>query len=379
MLAKWLTKLAPVHVARTREEYDAIYRFRYEVYWEEFGRQLGNPDHERRMLFDDHDEQDFSTILYTGTLDNISGTVRLRHWAPGAVPEYELRELSMDVIPDVGERHTAEIGRFMIRKSLRGGKLILASFARESYDLLCGEKGSELAFCYCAPGLVPFYRKLGARPFGGRLVQTPDGMMMPLVAVISDHDYYKSVGSPLAPMVKRHFGSGKRPPVDVEPYRHLFENEGIESDAEKMWGELQDAVVGEEEEATSFLQAIPEPLLRRLADRGFIMQVDSGMLVTRQDYAEEEMYLILDGTFEAVDASGQRLAVMEKGELFGELAFFVPGSKRTASVKATTEGRVLVLRGKTLRKLIDSDPAAAAQLLLKIGAVMAGRLASGTG
>ncbi len=378
MLTQWLTRLEPIHVATTREELDAVYRFRYTVYYEEYGRQIGNPDHERRMVTDPHDEADFSTILYSGTPDDVTGTVRLRHWTPGEVPEHELHELSMDLIPDVSERHTAEIGRFMIRKSLRGN-LLLAAFARRTYDLLCGEKGSELAFCYCAPGLVHYYRKLGARPFGGRLVPTPDGMMVPLVSVLSDHDYYRRSGSPLAPMVRRHFGRGKRPAVDLEPYRHLFENESaaIELDAEKIWGELQQAVT-EESEAAPFLQSLPEPLVKRLTEKGFILQVAAGTLITREGYGEEEMYLILDGLFEAVHGD-RRLALMGRGELFGEIAFFVPGHRRTASVNAVTAGRVLALRGRTVRQLIEAEPALAAQLLLQIGRVMAERLIAGMG
>ena len=377
MLTQWLTKLEPIHVARTTEELEAVYRFRFTIYHEEFGRQLGNVDHERKWVSDPEDVKTYTTILYSGSLDDMTGTVRLRHWKPGEVPEYDAREMSMDLIPDLAERHTAEIGRFMIRKSRRG-RLLLASFARAAYDLLCGEKQTELTFCYCAPGLVHYYRKLGARPFGGRLVHTPDGMMVPLVSVVSDHGYFKRNGSPLAPLVRRHFGRGKRDPIPLEPYRELFASDAgaLEVDAEKIWDELQDAVAVEEDFAPIF-QSLPEPIVRRLTDKGFIIKVDKGALVTREDHAEEEMYLILDGEFEVVH-SNRRLLSLGKGELFGELAFFIPSHRRTASVKAVTGGRVLAVRARTLRKLIESDPATAAQLLMRIGTVMAERLAAAT-
>ncbi len=377
MLTQWLTKLEPIHVAGTDEELEAVYRFRYTIYHEEYGRQLGNVDVERRWVSDPEDVASYTTILYAGSVDDMTGTVRLRHWKPGEIPEYDMREMSMDMIPDLGERYTAEIGRFMIRKSLRG-RLLLASFARAAYDLLCGEQQTELSFCYCAPGLVHYYRKLGARPFGGRLVHTPDGMMVPLVSVVSDYDYFKRNGSPLAPLVKRHFGRGKRDPIPLAPYQHLFESDqgALEVDAEKIWGELQDAV-GVEADFAPIFQSLPEPIVRQLTDKGFIIHIDEGALVTRKDHAEEEMYLILDGEFEVRDGE-KRLAVMGKGELFGELAFFIPSHRRTASVKATTEGRVLAVRARTLRKLIESDPSTAAELLLRIGRVMAERLAAMT-
>ncbi len=41
MLKSLLSRLQPVHQAVTREEREAVYRFRYRVYVEEFGRELG--------------------------------------------------------------------------------------------------------------------------------------------------------------------------------------------------------------------------------------------------------------------------------------------------------------------------------------------------
>ena len=40
MFKKWLTKLEPVHIARTREEREAVYRLRYQIYYKEYGREL---------------------------------------------------------------------------------------------------------------------------------------------------------------------------------------------------------------------------------------------------------------------------------------------------------------------------------------------------
>ena len=140
---------------------------------------------------------------------------------------------------------------------------------------------------------------------------------------------------------------------------------------------MQNAFVEPEPEESLFLHSLPESVISLLTKKGFIIQVTAGTLVTREDFGEEEMYLVLDGEFEAIRGE-RRLRLMGKGELFGEIAFFVPGHRRTASVRAVTDGRLLAVRARTLRQLIDSDPATAAQLLVRIGAVMAGRLVSGS-
>ncbi len=48
------------------------------------------------------------------------------------------------------------------------------------------------------------------------------------------------------------------------------------------------------------------------------------------------MYVILDGAFEVEAGGGRRLALLEKGDLFGEVAFFTEAGERTASVRAVT-------------------------------------------
>ncbi len=376
MFRKWLTKLEPVHIARTREEREAVYRFRYEVYYKEYGRELGAPDHDRQWVTDEDDEKDFSTILYTGTTEAVTGTVRLRHWAPGRVPQYEIDEVSMDVFPDIAERYTGEIGRFMIRRTMRG-KLLLAAIMQTAYELFCGEYDTDLVFLYCSPGLVHHYRKLGCRTFGGRIVRAPDGIMIPLVNILSDLDYHRQAGSLVTPLVRRYFGPGKRPPLDLAPYRHILESDSapIELDTEKIWREMQEALTDQEEASGSFLDSLPEDLVHRLTEKGFVLRVPEGTLMTRSGFGEQEMYLVLDGLFEVTDGDRQ-LAVMERGDLFGELAFFLPDHRRTADVRALTDGRVLVLRGKTLQGLIENDSKTASRLLLSIGSVMAQRLAA---
>ena len=33
MLEHWLSKLEPIHIVETREEREAVYRFRYDIYY----------------------------------------------------------------------------------------------------------------------------------------------------------------------------------------------------------------------------------------------------------------------------------------------------------------------------------------------------------
>jgi len=374
MFTRWLTKFETVHKATTQEEREAIYRFRYTVYVEELNRSIGGVDHERRWVHDDDDDAPYTTLLYTGTPQEVTGTVRLRHWEPGQVPGYDFKQLSMHVFPDIQERHVAELGRFMIRPNLRG-KLILPAITHAAYEFLVGERHSELLFCYCSPGLVPLYRKLGARPYGGAMIPTPDGMHVPLVAISSDDEYFRRQGSPVAPLIRRYYGPGKRPPLELSRYSEVLSADvaPIEVEPARVWEEVQEEFLAAGQ-SPSFLEGLSDRAIKQLTSKGFIVEVPEGTLVTHEGFGEKEMFVILEGTFEAL-AQDRRLAVMGKGEVVGEVAFFRESGRRSASVRAITAGRVLALRRRFLDELMKDEPAVASKLLFNLARIMSERLA----
>ena len=75
-----------------------------------------------------------------------------------------------------------------------------------------------------------------------------------------------------------------------------------------------------------------------------------------------------------MESAGRRIALLEKGDLFGEIAFFGASGERTANVRALTDCRLLVLRRKFLEELARSDPEAAYQIVLSVSRIMAERL-----
>lgn len=336
-------RMPEVHVATTREEREAIYRFRYEVYVREFGRRLGEPDHERRWVRDQDDESAHTTILYTGTPQNITACVRLRHWPAGQVPAADVKTLSLDRIPRADRRSLAEIERLMVHPDVRG-KLLVAALVKRSYEILVGEHGSEMVFCYCSPGLMHFYRRIAMRPYGGRLVNAPDGLMIPMVSVTSDTDYYRQVGSYLTPMVDLYYGQNGLPPVDLEPLRDVFANTGITWEKDAVLDAVRPAL---EDDRSEFLGNLTDGEYEDLVGHGLVIEVEEGTLVTRRGFRELELYVVLEGEFATDD--GRRLGV---GDHFGEESLLHEAGRRAHTVRARTAGKLLVLRGVCLQRVL---------------------------
>jgi hypothetical protein len=365
--------LEPVYVAETEAEREAVFSFRYSVYATELGRKLGNADHGRRVLHDDEDDKPYTTLLYTSDgQGGLTGTIRIRHWEPGQVPAKDWETFSMERFEGLDRMSTAEIGRLMIEPGHRG-QLGLVSMACALYQLCAGELGVDAAFVNCATGLVRHYRLLGFRTYAGKLVPTPDGLEVPLVLIPSDREYLEQAGAFIAPFADVYYGPGKRAATDIERWSRLLDADSapVRFDSAAVW-ERVNRLRQTAGEQPSMLDVLSEDTVRKLTEKGFLMDVPAGHLLTEKGLAQREMFVILDGAFDVHDG-GRRLRVLGRGDLIGEIGFFGTSGRRSASVTAASDGQVLVLRRHFVDELMKSDPACAAEVLFGLARVLADR------
>ena len=90
-----------------------------------------------------------------------------------------------------------------------------------------------------------------------------------------------------------------------------------------------------------------------------------GEAIVRQGAVGDCMYVVQSGRVEvlqATDAGEQRLAFLETGDFFGEMSVFEK-QRRSATVRASGEARVLKVDRKTLLRRIKEDPLLAVNLL----------------
>jgi len=363
-----------VSVATTQEEREAIYHFRYQVYVEELRRDYPDADHDRKWLRDEDDEQDYTVNLYMGPPDQILSVVRLLIWPAGQVPEDYHRSFSMEIFPGIEDLVTSEIGRLMVKPSARG-KTVFPSLINAMYEHLV-QRDSQLSFLYCVPGLVKHYRRnLGTRPYGGRLIQAGSSVGIPMVIIVSDSDHFAQSGAIVSDLSKKYFDTGKRPKLDVSRFSGVLEGDAvpIKLDEAAVWGQFQHQLFEDESSVPTFLSSLSSEAVRKLTTSGFILNLSTGDVVAKSGTEEREVYVILNGLFEVIDQD-HRLAILEKGDLFGEIAFFTEAGQRSASVRAMSNGQVLVLRRNFLKELTHSDPEAGFQILSNMGRVMAQRI-----
>lgn len=373
-LSEVAARTTQVRWATTREEREAIYRFRYRVFHEELRVLPEYTDHARKWFWDQTDEDPTMHHMYCGDLDDIQGVARVHLWPAGEIPPEQGDEFCPGLFPGIERLHSAEIGRFMIHRGARGSWVALA-MTREMFLFLGERHKIDLVFSSCRPGLVPLYVRLGSRPYGGKIYATPSGLVVPLVSAMSDEAYYRQVGAPTAPLIRKIFGPGRRAPLDLAPFEPLFRAGEAQLQLQPARVEAALREAWERAPKETFLGRLTPEALRGLSRHGLAMALKAGDGLLDASYREREVFVVLRGQLE-VHAGEASLARLGPGEVVGEVGFFRETGERSASVRALTDAQVVVLRHKFLHKLAQDAPRLAFEVSQALGAVLAERLAA---
>jgi predicted GNAT family N-acyltransferase len=357
--------------AETDEQRDAVCRLRYDVYVREMHMFGDVADHAKSRLLDEDDAK--GRLIYAEVDGEIVGGVRL-NWGGDAPPSPEHRR-TYGLDPFLGVVEAARIlvvTRMIVRPSFRGGPLTVGLLRA------CAEFGrsqdTTLAFCDCQPHLISFYQAAGFRPYTVAFNDPHFGIMIPLVLLSPDGEYLERIGSPLAEVLREWPGIR----ASVERLRTLIPDSPPVRTAGRSWSEICERVdafrTGSSDSSIGFFDGVDESQLRRLLERGHIIECVGGDVVIRRGQVIRTLFVVLDGELEA-RIDGAAINVIRAGECFGEIAF-LHGVPRTVDVVARAPGVLLLaLNESVLRSLLRDDPEIAARVLLNMARGLALKLA----
>ena len=369
-----LDGLEPVSLARTSPQREAVYRLRYDVYMRELRKGfLSDIDHEHAWIRDPEDEQEGVSIFYTGTEEAMTGSLRLQVWNPGRIPEDIFKRFSLHLFPGIDAYKVSEAARLVIRPDMRGGRL-LASLALYAFKHVVANHDVFICFLYCSPGLVRAYMRLGFRPYPGFVIPNEDGIRLPMFMLAADLEHLKAVGSPLAPLMARHFSADTIPP-DISLFLKVVREQPhhYETDPAQVWQEVRDQLQPGPGTRSPLLEGISDSDVEVLCHCGFIMEIPSDKVVLREGLVERELYLVLRGEYE-VRIEDKVLGKLGEGDVLGEVSFFNNPGERVATVRSLTPGRAMVLESHFLERLIPSHPELACRLLTNLGRILSRHL-----
>ena len=106
-----------------------------------------------------------------------------------------------------------------------------------------------------------------------------------------------------------------------------------------------------------------------LADE--LYQPDGAMLI-EEGTRGREFFVLVEGTVD-VRHNGRKLRTMEAGDFFGEIAL-VTETPRSATVVATSSVRLLVITGRSFRRLVNDTPSIQGKVLTALAERVAPKL-----
>ncbi len=361
-----------IGIAETKDEREAVYRLRYDVYVEEMGRYQTVADHKRRMLYEDCDEQ--SRISYVSIDGEVVATARLTWGGDAPIPQRMIDQYGL--APFLAELPASAIAvgeRGMVRPHLRGTDLLLKMFGAGMQ--FAKENRIQLVFGDCEPHLLNLYLSLGQRTYSKTNVNSAEaGYLIPLVTVIEDIDYFREMNSPLLEYV-HDFGADARIPNCIQ--RVFAEGTAVVSRVQTpsatYWSEVHSALSELEAHRISALDGFSEDEAARCLEKSTIIECQAGDRVLKKGGVARNLFVVLDGTLEVRNGDTVE-AVLSPGDVFGEMAFLLERPRTRDVYAATGDVRILSLSEANLRQLIKSDPAIAARLLLNISKMLCLRI-----
>ena len=360
-----------IHLAETKAEKEAVYRFRYGIYVAEMGRYGEAADHDSMMLVEPEDET--ARIFYAAQDGEVVATSRFSWGGDAPFTEHLIDHYQLQPFIDALPLDTMAVGeRGMVKPELRGSPIFndLGQYSSEWIS----DNRIQLIFGACEPHLLSLYVGQGCRTFSRKNVNSAEaGYLIPIVSVVEDVEYLRRIGSPNA-ATARDFGLDARIPDCVD---RLITNGGnVMSQKLIESGEYLGAVRGAlsllAESQLSALDGLTEELAAKALGKSNIIACSPGDRVLKKGGVARNMFVVLEGNLEVRD-DDVLIRVLSAGDVFGEMAFLLE-QPRAADVYAATNCRILSLSEGTLRKSIAKDPEVAAKLLLNISKILCKRV-----
>lgn len=367
-----------VFVARTEQEREKVYHFRYRIYVEEHGLQPPEADHARKRLCDSLDP--FS-VAY-GLVDesgNVLGSLRCIYVAALPDPAPLIAKFGMEpAIRAFGLPALGTTSRFMLDPKLRQG-LALLPLMKAAYD--DGRTGGiRLNYGDCSPHMLPFYESMGYRRYNAPYNDTAYGFKLPILMLIGDRQHFHAVRSPLARMADEYADDPEARawytatyPDWVRPRSAALMPRGTFFDL------LAERVARDPQHAVGLFHGLSRDEVERFLSSATLVSANPGDRIVREGERDDTVYVLLKGLAEVIRGrlNGRVIKALGAGDVFGETGFLI-ATPSTVSVVARTPCELLVLPGRLLQRFLEHEPLPAARLLLNLSRILAARLAQTT-
>jgi GNAT superfamily N-acetyltransferase len=352
--------------AETEAEKEAVYRFRYSVYVEEMARYQDTADHIGRRLVEPED--DLGWVFYARDGDEVVGTARLSWGADGFSPR-QIDEYSLAPFLDQLPAGMLAVGeRVMVMPRYRGTGLVdeLLEYRRS----LAAARDVRIVFSACEPHLLSLYLSQGRKTYADKNINGIEaGYLIPLVSFPQGVEVLATLADALG--------------AEPECVDRILSDTGgaVLSPLMAAAGEYPEQIRRtlheiDDQEISAF-HGFTDDEIERCLNHSNVIGCAAGDRVLKKGGVARNIFVVLGGTLEVRDED-RVVAVLQTGDVFGEMAFLLERPRLLDTYAATDAVRVLSLSERALRTMISDDAVVAAKLLLNISKMLCVRLIQST-
>jgi GNAT superfamily N-acetyltransferase len=348
-----------VAIADTDAVRDEIYRFRYEVFYEECGRDAPGTDHDARMIRDKGGEN--TVLLYVRKEGRIVGTVRVDLPGSGPIPDHVRDWFGIEQFAEFPNEALGFSYQIMVAPEWRGSP-VLGHLVKACYQL-ARENGLKFAFCGASPHLVKLYEAMGFRRYKDNIHVEGHGYQMPFVCVVEDVEHLAAVRSPFLKIASRYENS----PETREWFLANFpQSPGYACERllhpDQIWDFVQSRLPQRE---PALLKGLTDEEKRRILGSGTILRCKAQDVVMHQGQRAGDMALILSGVVEVrrrFEHGEYPVSCLGSGEVIGAMSY---GDEmpRSADVVALTPLEIVVLTPSVVERAVRGNEVAKRKLM----------------
>jgi hypothetical protein len=366
-----------VFLARTEEERERIYHFRYRVYVEELELQPPDADRAGRRLSDALDPFSISYGLVDES-GSVLGSLRCSYLARLPDPGPLIAKFAMEpAIRAFGMSALATTSRFMLDPRLRHGMSILQLMAAAYEDGRAA--GIRLNYGDCSPHMLPFYESMGYRRYAPAFNDASYGFKLPILMLLGDRDHFRAVRSPLFRLAEKHANDGDAHDWFATTYPDSVPRSAALMPPGAFLDLLGERVASEPQHAVALFRGLSREELDRFLNAATLVSASPGDRILREGERGDTVYILLKGLADVTrgDSGERTVNLLGAGDIFGEVGLLT-ATPRTASVIARAPCEVLVLSGPQLERFLEREPLIAARVLMNLSRILAAKLAQMT-
>lgn len=359
-----------IKIAATAEERQGVYALRYACYVDELGWKYDAADPSLKILSDQMDEN--AIIYYAKDQGKVVATFCLHLGSLTKIPHKWREHYALERFQAFPDEAFCFISRYVVAPEYRGSLVSLKILMKGYSD--AWRHGVRLSFCFCRPRLIDLYERLGFMRYKSNIYEPTQGYMVPMVMMNEDAEHLRRVRSPLLKICEAN-----KPDSTVARWFDAHFPEARATTAKqtlsaeefvRQWAEALNA------RPVTLLQGFTEEQVQKLLMAGTILHCHAGDRLLNEGEAGHEMFLIIEGRARIIINQGSAefvIALLAEGEAFGEGALVTRG-RRSATVEAASELKVLVISQEFLRSAMRALPDLAMRLLFNLSVLLSDKL-----